>query len=535
MAHPATHSAPAPPSVDASHEGDSASASEPGLSGVPTTATTVALNATVVVVGASGLGIEIAAARLLAPYFGASTVVWASTIGTVLLSLSIGYWVGGKWADRHPRLSAMSKIVLSAAILLAAVPFGADPFLSLSVRALGALSLGGLVGSLAGVLTLVALPLVLLGAIAPYANRLALYDIGTAGRTTGHLYALSTAGALAGTFLSALVLIPFFGTHRAFITFALILAMVAAPWAGSRLFLLAPLVVSALLLVPPTAPFATTTGAHVIRSVETEYQNARILEQPSGERWLQVNEPIAVQSIYRPWSFLTGGFMDDFLVLPFAGGRDTAPDRIAILGNAAGSIARAYGHYFPGTRVDAVEIDGALTSIGVHYFGLRGPRLHVYTADARPWLAASTARYGAIFLDAYRMPYIPFYLATHEFFDSVKRHLQPGGVLVINVGYPPEQGRPLTDVVASTVRSVFPAVEREVADPANTLVVASMQKISSKQMLEARLSLPRELRPLATAVSSRLTAAPVAGPVYTDDLAPIEWLTNLSSLRYAGL
>ncbi len=111
-----------------------------------------------------------------------------------------------------------------------------------------------------------------------------------------------------------------------------------------------------------------------------------------------------------------------------------APRRIAILGDAAGTVARAYGHYFPTTRVDAVELDGELTTIGKRYFDLRGPDLHLYTADARPWLEQSTAAYDDIFLDAYRQPYIPFYLVTREFFDLVRAHLRPGGAVIVNVG-----------------------------------------------------------------------------------------------------
>src|SRR6266576_1677718 len=71
------------------------------------------------VVGAASLGAEIAAARLLAPWFGASTIVWANTIATVLVALSAGYWVGGRLADRDPTLRGLSRIVLGAAGLLA--------------------------------------------------------------------------------------------------------------------------------------------------------------------------------------------------------------------------------------------------------------------------------------------------------------------------------------------------------------------------------------------------------------------------------
>ena len=86
-------------------------------------------------VGLSILGAEIAAARLLAPYFGASTIVWANTIGIVLVALSIGYWYGGKLADRNPTREGLYGIVGLSGLLLAAVPFVADPFLGAAVKA----------------------------------------------------------------------------------------------------------------------------------------------------------------------------------------------------------------------------------------------------------------------------------------------------------------------------------------------------------------------------------------------------------------
>src|ERR1022692_20490 len=326
------------------------------------------------VVGAASLGAEISAARLLAPYFGASTIIWANTIATVLVALSVGYAIGGRLADRRADLRGLCAIVLLASVLLALVPFVADPFLRLSVKALGALSIGGFLGSLAAVLVLVAVPVMLLGTVAPYANRLAVGRGADPGTVTGRLYAISTAGSLVGTFLAALLLIPLIGTHRTFLVFALALALVAAPGVGSRRFLLVPIAVGALLFVPPAAIGADVPGARVIYSTETAYQYARVLQFPSGERWLELNEGVAIHSLYRPWSYLTGGYWDDFLVLPLADGLGV-PRRIAILGDAAGTIARAYGHYFPATRVDAVELDGQVTAIGRRYFALRGPRL----------------------------------------------------------------------------------------------------------------------------------------------------------------
>ncbi|MBV8997551.1 MAG: fused MFS/spermidine synthase, partial [Solirubrobacterales bacterium] len=222
---------------------------------------------------------------------------------------------------------------------------------------------------------------------------------------------------------------------------------------------------------------------------------------------------------------------DDFLVLPFAG-RSAPPSRVAILGDAAGTVARAYGHYFPDTRVDAVELDGELTSIGRRYFALRGPRLHLYTADARPWLEMSKAHYDAIFLDAYRQPYIPFYLVTREFFSLIRHHLNPGGMVIVNVGHIPGSDS-LEKVVSATLGAVFGVVVRDVVSDSNSLVVASDEPVSFTRLASAGLGLPSDLKPVAEATAGRMAPALRGGALYTDDKAPVEWLTDLSILRYA--
>ncbi len=105
----------------------------------------------VFVVGIGSQGAEIAAVRLLAPYFGDSTVIWANTIGIVLVALSAGYWLGGRWADRHPHMRGLCLLALGAAVLLALVPFLADPLLGAGVRALERISAGAFLGSLLAV------------------------------------------------------------------------------------------------------------------------------------------------------------------------------------------------------------------------------------------------------------------------------------------------------------------------------------------------------------------------------------------------
>jgi spermidine synthase len=482
------------------------------------------------VVGAASLGAEIAAARLLAPWFGASTIVWANTIATVLVALSAGYWIGGRLADRDPTLAGLSRVVLCAAGLLALVPFVAGPFLRISVQALDRVEAGAFVGSLIGVLVLVAVPVMLLGAVAPYAVRLSVRTVEEAGRVAGRLYAISTLGSLVGTFLSALVLIPLVGTRRTFLAFALALALAAVP-ALQRRFVLAPVGV-ALLLAIPVGTVKATGDARVIWDRETEYQYARVTERPNGERRLELNEGQAVHSVYRPGEWLTHDYWDEMLVLPFAtAGR--APRSVAILGNAAGTTARAYGHYFPATRVDGVEIDPALSDVGRRLFDLHGPNLHLHTADARPFLRRATRRWDLIIVDAYRQPYIPFYLATREFFGEVRDHLTPGGTVLINVGHPSSSDR-LEKVLGATMGRVFKRVLRDPVKPTNSVLVGTDAPASAAALDAATRTLPPDLAAVTAAAGARLAPALPGGAVYTDDRAPVEWLIDASIVHVAA-
>ena len=482
------------------------------------------------VVGSASLGAEIAAARLMAPFFGASTIVWANTIGVVLVALSVGYWIGGKVGDRYPHLRGLCLLVMGAAVLLAVVPFVARPFFDVSVDALDSISAGAFAGSLAGVLVLIAVPVMMLGAASPYAIRLAVPDVEHSGRVAGRLYAISTAGSLVGTWLSALVLIPLIGTQRTFLSFALAAGLVAALGLGWR-YLAVPAALAGVVALPVGTVKATDEG-RILFEEETALQYVRVIEEPDGERKLELNEGQAVHSLYRPGTYLTGDVWDGYLVLPFAGLRDP-PERIAILGNAAGTTARAYGHYFPDTQVDGVEIDGELTEVGRRFFDLDNPNLRVYHEDARPWLRQSDGGYDAIMVDAYRQPYIPFYLATREFFELARDRLAPGGVVIVNAGHP-EGNDDLEEVLGRTMAEVFPTVIRDPLESTNTLLLGTEVPASGAGLRREVGDLPRGLRELARQSAARIAPRLEGGSVYTDDRAPVEWLIDRSILGYAA-
>lgn len=507
------------------------------------------LVAVVAAVGAATLGAEITAARLLAPWFGDSTFIWANTIAVVLLGLAVGAAWGGRRAERDPTPAGMAAVCGGAAVLLALLPLVATPILRVSVAAFSDIAVGAFVVSLLSSLVLCAVPVALLGAVSPYAVRLAVTGTDRAGRTAGRLSAAGTGGSLVGTFLAALVLIPELGTRRSFALLALLpaLAAVGLLLASRRGAVstgrgprrpLPPvaagvgLVAALLVLVLPQGTVKATDGARVLADAETEYQYARVLQDDRGTRTLELNEGQAIHSLRRPGTVLTGDYWDEPLVLPLLRGRP--PERVALLGNAGGTTARAYRALWPRTDVDAVEIDGELTELGERFFGLRpDARLSVSTMDARPFLLdAPRGGYDAIVVDAYRQPYIPFYLATREFFSLVASRLAPDGVLLINVGHPDGDDR-LEQTLTRTVRTALPEVARDPVRDTNTVLVASRRPIDAAR-LRTTPGVPEALRPTAAAAAQRLGPGLRGGSVWTDDRAPVEWLIDSSIVQVAA-
>jgi spermidine synthase len=470
--------------------------------------------------GAGTLATEIAASRLLAPYFGSSTIVWANIIGLILVYLSVGYWLGGKLADRRPDPRLLGGIVVVAALVIATTPFVARPILDLAVRGLDAVDVGAVVGSFFAALALFAIPVTLLGAVSPFAIRLALVDVGQAGTVAGRLYALSTVGSIVGTFLSAIVTIPLLGTQRTMLGSAALLLIAAALLLGARWQLLT-LVVAALLFVPAGTIKATPGLLH---ETESAYQYVQVVERGDGSRVLRLNEGVAVHSLWRPDSVLTGGVWDTFLLLPPLAGRPV--ERMLVIGNAGGTVARAYGELYPDVRIDGVEIDPEVSEAGRRYLGLTdNPNLRVIEADGRPYLQLTDERYDAIVVDAYHQPYIPFYLATEEFFRLARDRLTPGGVLALNVATVPGDER-LSTAIGTTVLAAFPQAWRWEALRFNELLLAFDRPVSSDDLRRRAGDAPPELSPLVP--DFRRSVEPVAaeGRPLTDDRAPVEWLTD---------
>lgn len=477
--------------------------------------------------GMTTMATEMSGSRLLAPYFGNSLFIWANLIGLILIYLTLGYYLGGRLADRRPEPRLLYTLTLAAAVSIALLPFVAQPIMRLAIRGLEQVSAGAFLGSFAVTVLLFAVPVTILGMVTPFAIRLRLTDVQNAGNISGGLYALSTVGSILGTFLPVLLLIPWIGTRDTMLLFAGVLAAVSAMGLGRRFAAGAPLIILAGLALPQGAikPDATT-----IFEADSPYQYIQVVQR-GNTRYLKLNEGWAVHSAYNPDEILTAAYWDYFLVAPWLGAAE--PPRQALnLGSAAGTIARQFAHFYPDAHMDGVELDPEVVQAGRDFFDMNQPNLKVYVADARPFLKSSDRSYDFIAVDAYRQPYIPFYLTTREFFGEVRDHLTADGSIMINVAHVPGD-EALVEAIGATMRDVFPSVYSFPAGSFNRLLIATREPSQARGIDQKLAAMPPQVQPLARKMSASLIEVQPGGRILTDDKAPVEWLTDQMIVHYA--
>ncbi len=490
---------------------------------------------------------EMAASRLLGPYFGDSLLVWANLIGLILICLTLGGYLGGKWADKSPRVSTLYTITTVAAFMVGLTPFIAAPILRLAQSAFThvgiefvAFDLIQIGGSFVGVLLLFVPPVTLLGCVSPFAIRLQTHQIRSAGRSAGGIYALSTLGSILGTFAPVLVFIPAVGTAKTFIIFACLLLLASllglAMQRARRAALLNSTLLAVLILLTAILPQRVVKAdARMIFERESRYNYIQVL-QVGAVRYLMLNEGQGVHSVYDPASLATFGTWDVLSIAPFFNPPPFTPDqvkRICIIGLAAGTSARQAVAIYGDTPIDGVEIDPAIVEVGRKYFDMNQPNLNVFITDGRFFLEQTTQKYDLIIIDAYRLPYIPFQLTTTEFFALAKRRLTPHGVLSVNVGRTASDYR-MVEAIAATLGQHFPTLHAvNLVDTFNTVLIATQDATRADNLrINAGLSAHRFVAEVAARALDHLYPLHNDGIVFTDDLAPVERLTNAIMLRY---
>jgi spermidine synthase len=529
---------------------------------------------TVFLSGGVLLGVEMAASRVLAPFFGNSLFVWAAIIGVILGGLAAGYWLGGTLADRFPTPRTLAAVVAAGAVAVVAIPLLDRPVIEWVLR----WDPGARLDPVVCAVLLFGPMSVLLSAVGPVAVRLQVRTLPNVGRIAGRTFAISTAGSIAGTFVTAFWLIPELGIEQLFVFGAAALfATAALVGVAGRL---RGLIVAGLALAVVTSAYAVSLGTqHIEPLTATSTRNWSPLYRTRGYGYLDSRDPRAViegeglelvfaedtryhrlavvddddtrylrfdnslqSAMYLRQPYRTRYRYTDFFHLGVAYNPDA--ERVLYVGLGAGSSQKRLWRDFPRVQIDVVELDPVVVDVAQRYFEFpRDPRLRVEVGDGRRFLAKDERRWDVIVIDAFFADSIPAHLVTQEFMELLRTRLAPGGVVVTNaIGAIAGPGSRLFRSIYKTYRAGFPTVlvhptilNGDAGDDQyrNLILVATEKAIPGREQLASRWAamrrqvphLPDLRKPIIDRYDREIPTADV--PVLTDDYAPTDALLLL--------
>ena len=510
------------------------------------------------------LVIELVAGRILAPYVGVSLYTWTSIIGVVLAGISAGAYAGGWLADRRPAPSTLGWLLLASGLTALLIGPAAD----LLAADGGLLTSAGIARTLLQRVVLLStilffLPAFFLGMISPVAVKLAVRDLESAGRVVGKIYAFSTLGSIAGTFVTGFYLVAAFGTRNTLLGVGITLIL-AALLLGDLLGRVGRVAVTVFALTfaaltafaprtlePPfqRAKHGLATEAGVVHFEESQYYTIRVEETVRDDgggplQSLHLDHLVHSYSDLRDPSYLAYGYQHIFNEAIRWKAREYGAFELLFVGGGGYTLPRLTELTHPGANIDVVEIDPAVTRVAQRYFGLgRDTRINTINEDARWFVTRARGEYDLVVIDAFNDLSVPYHLTTGEFTQRLRDRLAPDGAIVANVIDNFDRGRFLASYVR-TLQAVFG--EENVA-----LLLESEEDASDMQstyVVVASRALPRMLSAM---YGERTLGDPVVahghlyppdklrayarsrGIVLTDDYAPVDnMLAPLFAERY---
>lgn len=491
----------------------------------------------VFITGACVLIVEIVAVRVLSPYYGNTIFTTSSVITVILVALSIGYYAGGRIADKKPSLKWFFGIILVSGMMLLFFHFIGKIVLPLLGDVLS-LKSGPLVSSL----LLFLIPALLLGTLSPYAVKLQSMrqsHLGI-GSVSGKIFFWSTLGSITGSLLAGFYLIPRFGLDNIFISTSvvlIVLGFIPLLFYGIKAGRAVTIVIILAFLLPGAISISAVENPKVIYEKDGIYEKitifdgekdgrpARFFQQDrsySGGMFLDTKDPFDMVYGYSKYHSVYKAFRPKI-------------DRALIIGGGAYTVPKALLADSPTTIVEVSEIEPSLYSLSKEYFGVTdSPNLINHDEDGRRLLADSEHKYDLIFSDVYYSLYsIPSHFTTQEFFQLSKDKLSPDGVFMANViGSLQGEAPSLLMSEIKTFKSVFPnsyffAVESpdEVGAQNNIFIGYNSEKIvdlNSPVLQKSKDPILKALKDQAIDTSGFDLSA---HHLLTDDFAPAEFLT----------
>lgn len=473
--------------------------------------------------GAAILIVEILGAKMLSPYFGTSHFVWTAQIAVTLVSLALGYWIGGRLADQSPDLRRLYWCMLAAALyLVATVPL-------VKPVSFAALKSSLATGSILAALFLFLVPLTLLAVTGPFLARVLIRSMAASGSVVGRISAVSTFGSVGGTLLISYLLIPLFPYSTTMFVTAGLLAMLGLVylfiWGGKKLKAAAVMVLVMIPLMVFGGRFeagGSIVGWRELVRRNSDFGLLQVLEREDGGLRWYLND-LLLQNTYDVRRQQSASLFTHMLHdLPVA----YAPkiERVLCIGMGVGIVPMQFAR--EGMEVEAVEINADVVPLAAEYFDFDASLLKLVIGDGRQHLhQLPDHQFDAVVLDAFLGDSSPSHLMTREAFMDMRRVMTPNGVLVINCFAHFEPGR---DFMASsldrTLKSVFKSVIIHASGRGNVFFVASDQPgLHLRNPPDVESAHPNVRGEMRSAIAGIKRVADENGIVLTDDFNPVEY------------
>lgn len=429
--------------------------------------------------GAIGMGLELIAARVLSPYVGSSNVVWTSIIGIILVSMSLGYWIGGKSADKDANINHLANILVYVALATSTIPL-LETFV---VKILAGIIPNLIIAAILCAIIVFSIPSFILAMISPYAVKIKSKEEKEIGSLSGRISSLSTIGSIVGTFLMGFVLIPNIGVSNINISVTIILfimSLIAREKIDKKIIYknICYLCIMIILIFLGKAVFKVANPSIIL---DTDSQYSRIwVKQIQAEKatykTLQVDT--GLESYIDTETGEMGAKYLRYYDLFEYFNKDAKST--LLIGGAAYTYPIHYLQKYNNKTIDVVEIDDKMTQIAVEQFGLNinDTRLKTYSQDGRSYLNYSKNKYDTILIDAFKGTNAPFELTTYEALTNAKNMLNENGMVITNIISSLEgEKAKFIEYEYSTYKAVFDDVkvfkvtDREKSDIQNLILV----------------------------------------------------------------
>ncbi|MCQ2512176.1 MAG: fused MFS/spermidine synthase [Lachnospiraceae bacterium] len=485
--------------------------------------------------GMSLMAVELGASRLLAPYFSSSQIVWTIIIGTIMIAMALGNLYGGRSADKNPNPDRLYGRIIIASSWIGLIPV-VGKYIVIGIAAVMVFTVSNAFlvwAAFATCMIIFVFPLFLLGTVTPCLVKYTVDDLDDSGKIVGRLNASNTIGSIIGTFVPTFVTIPAVGTSITFLIFAGILLALAIIYFLSSKVKTAKVVVGAVVFI--LACIFGHSDSFAFWENDLAYEGESIynylqVKEDDSHVILSTNVLFGVQSVYEKSDTLTGMYYDYAMAAPLMAGINEKEELdILVLGMGTGTYATQCQRYFGDhtkLNITGVEIDKDITKLASEFFHL-SEEIPVVTYDGRAYLNVIDKKYDVIMVDAYQDITIPFQMASVEFFNLVKDHLNPGGVMVVNMNMRGKEEGNMNQYLADTISEVFSEVCTVDVPYATNRELFATNVSDYRQTLTKNIDKEKnaDLKNLMKKLDKNLVDYVSTGYVMTDDKAPVELLS----------